>query len=289
MKARTWAQVQHLQGVDQGLVVARLAEARSSGPAFRPAELEDLFISTGLPEPSRVSNLLRSLENMELVRRGAAKGTWRLTPKGRAKAQNLVADVDLVSLAAATSDDPAVVLGHVRHTLIPPSFAPPELLPSLGRFLDRFPFETNVFAMTRFPSQQAGPDDPVASALQVAQEVCVEHGLRLHLASDRAISDDLWRNIAAHMWASKYGIAIFEDRVGRGMNYNLTLEVGSMIMTGRRCVLLKDTSVESLPTDLIGRIYRKVDVSQPKVVGAALHDWVRDDLAHGPCGVCAPA
>jgi hypothetical protein len=44
----------------------------------------------------------------------------------------------------------------------------------------------------------------------------------------------------AHMWASKYGVAFFEDRRGRGMNYNLTIEVGCMLMAGRRCGLLKE-------------------------------------------------
>jgi hypothetical protein len=92
------------------------------------------------------------------------------------------------------------------------------------------PFETNVFGMTRFPdtSETGKQPDPVVPALKAAREVCRLHGLQFHLASDRAIVDDLWANVAAHMWASQYGIAFFEDRRDRGMNYNLTLEVGSM-------------------------------------------------------------
>ena len=94
--------------------------------------------------------------------------------------------------------------------------------------------------------------DPVASALEVAAQACGGHGLKLQLASDRAIVDDLWGNVAGHMWASRYGIAFFEDRRGRGMNYNLTIEVGAMLMTGRRCLLLKDKSTPKMPTDLVG-------------------------------------
>jgi hypothetical protein len=167
--------------------------------------------------------------------------------------------------------------------------APPSLLPVLGDFLARHPFDQNVFGMTRFPDEQrAAPIDPVKPALEVAREVCKLHSLEFHLASDRAMDDDLWTNVAAHMWASRYGIAFFEDRATptRGVNYNLTIEVGGMLMTGRRCALLKDKSIEKMPTDLVGKIYKSVDLNRPDTVEGALHAWMRDDLALGPCGRC---
>lgn len=142
--------------------------------------------------------------------------------------------------------------------------------------------------MTRFPDRsesKKGPD-PVNPALEVAREVCLHHGLQFHLASDRAIVDDLWQNVAAHMWASRYGIAFFENRRDRGLNYNLTIEVGSMLITGRRCALLKDCSVPQLPTDLVGQIYKNVDLDKPKTISDALHIWLRDDLNLGTCSSC---
>ena len=128
--------------------------------------------------------------------------------------------------------------------------------------------------------------DPVEPALKIAREVCQQHGLEFHLASDRAINDDLWANVAAHMWASQYGIAFFEDRRKEGLNYNLTIEVGSMLMTGRRCALLKDHSIARMPTDLVGRIYKSVDFNKPATVRDALHEWIREDLNLGPCASC---
>lgn len=52
------------------------------------------------------------------------------------------------------------------------------------------------------------------------------------------------------MWASRYGVAFFEDlaKPASGLTYNLTTEVGAMLITGRRCCLLKDPSITSLPT-----------------------------------------
>jgi hypothetical protein len=55
--------------------------------------------------------------------------------------------------------------------------------------------------MTRFPDEQdeANPD-PLGPALEIARDACASHGLEFHLASDRMIVDDLWANVAAHMW-----------------------------------------------------------------------------------------
>jgi hypothetical protein len=143
--------------------------------------------------------------------------------------------------------------------------------------------------MTRFPTEGEGdPPDPVREALTVAAGVCRAHDLEFHLASDRQLDDDLWTNVAAHMWASRYGVAFFEDIATprKGLNYNLTIEVGAMLMTGRRTVLLKDTSVPKLPTDLVGRIFKEIDLTAPDTVELALHKWVRDDLGLGPCSAC---
>jgi hypothetical protein len=142
--------------------------------------------------------------------------------------------------------------------------------------------------MTRFPDtdeSKKGPD-PVKPALTIAREVCLLHGLQFHLASDRNIVDDLWANVLAHMWACRYGIAFFEDLRDQGLNHNLTIEVGSMLMTGRRCALLKDGSITKMPTDLVGQIYKSVDLSKPKTIGDALHVWLRDDLNLGSCPSC---
>jgi hypothetical protein len=106
--------------------------------------------------------------------------------------------------------------------------------------------------MTRFPSvkDEASAPDPVKRALEVAREACEAQGLEFHLASDRQRHDDLWFNVAGHMWACKYGIALFEKlaQPQKGINLNLTLEVGSMLMAGRRCALLKDKPIEQLPS-----------------------------------------
>jgi hypothetical protein len=160
----------------------------------------------------------------------------------------------------------------------------------MQRLLGLFPFETNVFCMSRFPDvQRTSLPDPVMHVIEAADRALEAHGLKLHLASDRSADDDLFGNVAAHMWACKYGVGLFEDRAGEGLNYNLVIEVGSMLMTGRRCALLKDRTIDRLPTDLVGRIYKSVDFEKIEEVSDELHLWAADDLGMSRCGSCPSA
>jgi hypothetical protein len=151
--------------------------------------------------------------------------------------------------------------------------------------LERFPFETNVFCMTRFPDEE-DPADPNQDVIDAAREALAAHGLVLHLATDRVVDDDLLGNVAGYMWACQYGVALFEDRLGRGLNYNLVTEVGGMLMAGRRCALMKDRTAPPMPTDLVGQIYKDVDFDSPKAVAEAVHLWAAEDLGLGRCSAC---
>lgn len=254
------------------------------------AGIDDLFHALSLPAPAKTSNVVRSLEGKGLVRRGRDRGFWRVTPKGASAAEAALSGIDMAGLSAEAATDGSRLGGAPHAVLAPELGAPPSLIPMLRAFLERHPFDRNVFGMTRFPDEEADdPLDPVKPALKVAREVCASHQLQFHLASDRAMHDDLWTNIAAHMWGSRYGVAFFEDLAvpKRGINYNLTIEVGGMLMTGRRCALLKDESIERMPTDLVGQIYKPVRLRDLATVRKALHGWIRDDLGLGPCSECS--
>jgi hypothetical protein len=280
--------VQNLGVKDQVLTLARIAQERADGGRFTVPALTALFDDIGLPQPGNIHHTVGTLVTARvLTRSGKGRGvTYRLTPVGNARAIELADDMDLAALLAESAATGLPLLGATGHPVIPPSLAPPDLIGPLRGFFERHPFETNVFGMTRFPDadEEQGPD-PVAPALEVARAVCQEHGLTFHLASDRQIVDDLWPNVAAHMWACKYGIAFFEDRRGRGINYNLSIEVGSTIVLGRRIAILKDRTIDEdqdvkrLPTDLTGRVYKPIDLDEPDTVRDALTAWIKEDLA----------
>jgi hypothetical protein len=275
---------------DQVLILARLVQARSDDDGFRAVGVNALFDELRLPRPAKTHNVLAALEREGLIRKAEkVMGLWRVSPKGVAAADALVSGIDLAALVAEAVTT-GTILGGAPHPVILPEYgAPPALFPILREFLRDHPFDYNVLGMTRFPSEADNePPDPVKEAVTLAGDVCRAHRLEFHLASDRQLHDDLWTNVTAHMWASRYGIAFFEDLATpkRGLNYNLTIEVGAMLMTGRRTALLKDKSIPKLPTDLVGRIFKDVDFSAPDTVEAAIHIWARDDLGLGACDDC---
>jgi len=270
--------VQGLPLQTQFLVLAQIVAGQKPDKTFTVADVSRMFFDLGLPTASRPSNVAAALTTKKLLTRGSAKGVYKLTPLGNDHASSQVSAPEALTVEAEIAQSKAPVLGGAKLALIPPALAPPGITEPLRRFLAEHPFETNVFGMTRFPDAKAGTKDPVGKALSAVREECESRGLEFHLASDRAMTDDLWANVTAHMWASKYGVAIFENTVDRGLNHNLLIEVGAMLMTGRRCALLKDGSLDQLPTDLVGMIYKSVDLSSSSSIRTAVGDWVTNDL-----------
>jgi hypothetical protein len=90
------------------------------------------------------------------------------------------------------------------------------------------------------------------------------------------------------MWACQYGIGLLETRGPRSreLNDNVLIEVGSMLMTGRRCAIFKDPDAPQPPTDLSGQIYKAVDFADLSAVETTAHDWINEDLGLGQCETC---
>ena len=142
--------VQNLPILDQALVVAQLAQSRSEAASFAPRDIDALFDAIGLPQPGRVSNLLRSLQRKGLVRSRQTRGAWCLTPHGIRRVQDLVSTMDLATLEVESAMSTGPTIGRTAHPLIPAHLAPPSLLVGLRHFLAEYPFDKNVFGMTRF-------------------------------------------------------------------------------------------------------------------------------------------
>lgn len=270
------------------LVIGDLAGARRGYGWFAPTDVAALFEALRIDRPANISEELSRLRKNRLVTARTTRPGWSLTPVGRERINELVGSVDVAAVMAELAGAPGAELGHVLHTLIPPTLAPVKWQPPIQRMLREYDFDTNVFCMTRFPEDASDTEylDPVAEIIPVAREALARHGLTLHLASDRQLDDDLYANIAAHMWACRYGVALFEDRIGRGLNENMIIEVGSMVMTGRRCALVKDETIRRMPTDFVGQIYKPVDFADIAGVSGELHKWAARDLSLGTCPAC---
>ncbi len=284
-------------GAPKVLVLGELAGARHGDHWFAPNDVASLFEALRVPAPGNINQELSRLRKAGFVRTRSTRPSWTLTPEGADRVKALVGDIDLAALAAEIETVGGARLGHAIHTVLPPALAPVKWAAPIQRMLTEFDFDRNVFCMTRFPRNEADTEylDPVAEVIPAARQALKPHGLVLHVASDRLLDDDLYGNIAAHMWACRFGVALFEDRLGRGLNHNMIIEVGSMLITGRRCALLKDHTIrsvadrpdaETMPTDFVGQIYKPVDFDDLNEISSELHRWAAFDLGLGPCASC---
>ncbi|UCH86617.1 MAG: hypothetical protein JSU97_08900 [Dehalococcoidia bacterium] len=236
-----------------------------------------MFIQLRLPPPSNISRNLAILADQGFVMQ-PGHGQWATTPTGKERLRILMAGVDDEQLQRLVDQTEEAEFSNTRHHLLPPQLAPAAFQVGIGRFLEGHPFDRNVLCMSRFPRTRG---DPIHDAIAVSRSTCAEAGFEMHLASDRVVEDLLFGNVAAAMWASRFGIAVFEDRVGEGLNYNVILEVGAMLATGRRCLLLKDVTIGTLPTDLVGHIYQSIDLDDPATIATAVARWITQDLGLG--------
>lgn len=263
------------------LLLSHLVGLRTADGWFETSDVAGLIYDLRLPPVSNVSAVMGRLRDRDLLVRQVRQRRWSLTPRGRADVVSLLSGLDesrfIAQLEAETSAAPGAMLGGVTHPVIPPELAPPRWSAGIARLLSDFPFERNVFCMTRFPGDEGLPD-PITQVIDIARDVLAGCGLHLHLASDGLLDDELFGNVGAYMWACRYGIGLLEDRAGEGLNFNVMTELGSMLITGRRCALLKDRTVPKLPTDLAGHVYKSVDFDDSVCVSEQLARWVSDDL-----------
>ncbi len=257
---------------DQVLVIAHITALRSGNVRVTRSEIANTYADLRIPQPRNTGSVLSRLGRRGLLVQ-PEPGLWALTPVGDAR----VAELGLTIGAGDFQTEYHSELAASVHHTIGAEFAPLPLAGPIGTFLKDHPFDRNVFGISRYPRAE-GEQDPLSTAFETARSTLGDYSLDFHLASDRSVSDELWPNVAASMWACRYGVALIETRVEPDVNRNVLIEVGAMLMTGRRCVLLRDVSVSTMPTDLVGHIYKPVDLDDVKSVEAAIREWCEADL-----------
>jgi hypothetical protein len=276
--------LQLMNGPIQTLAMTHAAALRERNRRASTQEIVGLYdaLRIPVPPPSTLrTNLSRLRSSGALV--GDASG-WAVSPAGSHRLSTDLSDMDLSHIPDSGHEAGAQFAGAL-HRPVSHMLAPASLQAGINRLVDRFPWDQNVFLITRYPSN--AQDDPIATAISVLRDTVEDHGLHLHLASDRKAEDTLFGNVGAHMWGCRYGIALLEDRLGDGLNQNVLIELGGMLITGRRCAVIKDrTAPDQLPSDLVDRIYDDVDLNDATSLQRAVHDWIANDLALGTCAQC---
>lgn len=270
--------ISKLSPESQVLLTGKIVSSRDLEGHFSAKDVSETLLGLRIPFTGDIHARLRSLgRNLLIVK--LSRGKWSLTPQGEFELEREIGDLSEEELLIAGGVQSGAFLFGQQYLTLPPDLAPPQLYHPVKKFLRDFPFETNVFLMTRFPDTGVG--EPLAGAIDLLRSIFRQYGLSLHLASDRQIVDDLWGNVSAHMWASKYGIGIMETNGGKldRFNANVLIEMGSMLAMGRRTAILKDLATPPFPTDIIGQVYKRVSLVDPSTLEAAVEDWVNNDLA----------
>tara|TARA_R110000787_G_scaffold453_1_gene1719 strand:+ start:4667 stop:5590 length:924 start_codon:yes stop_codon:yes gene_type:complete len=149
--------------------------------------------------------------------------------------------------------------------------------PLLDSFSDDHPnFERNVFVAMRFADTPQN-----AEIWKAISETLASLGMTAHRADTKVYprDDDLWTNVCVYMLGCKYGICVFEEIDQRDFNPNVQIEYGFMRATDRRVLLLKDSRQPSMPTDIVGKVYKPFDTFQiTKTISEQVARWVKSDL-----------
>ncbi|MFM9903516.1 MAG: hypothetical protein ACKVQJ_02965 [Pyrinomonadaceae bacterium] len=150
---------------------------------------------------------------------------------------------------------------------------PPEIQRSIQEFRLDYPDPLKVaFIMMKF-----GNTDAHIKVVKGIKDALSPHGITAVRADEKEYNADLFPNILTYLFGCGFGIAVFERIERDDFNPNVSLEVGYMMAMGKHVCLLKDMTLPSLHTDLVGRLYRPFDPQNAEAsIPPQLTSWMKD-------------
>lgn len=159
----------------------------------------------------------------------------------------------------------------IESTMPNMNIEPTEIRDSLHAFRKKYPDPSKVaFIIMRFGKTQA--HTRIAIAIKTA---LLKHGITALRADDFEFHDDLFLNILTYIYGCGFAVAFFERIQSDDPNPNVALEVGYMLALRKNVCLFKDQTLKALPTDLISKLYRDFDQTDPdQSISAPLENWL---------------
>jgi hypothetical protein len=137
----------------------------------------------------------------------------------------------------------------------------------LESFLSKHPFERNVFLMMKYRDHNRHVGDIIRAAVERA-------GLKLWLANEVRITDELASNMISCLLCCKYGIALFDEPEDQQhINPNVAYELGMMHLLDRECLILKSKNV-SIQSDILAKLYVSYDPATPGDIIRLTQKWL---------------
>ena len=149
----------------------------------------------------------------------------------------------------------------------------PEIASGLERFRKDYPLGTRTaFIVMSF--QKTKLHDEIVS---VIKDSLKSHGIIALRADDKEYMDDLFPNVRTYMHGCDFGVAVFERIVEDDFNPNVSLEVGYMLGLNKNVLLLKDSTLKSLQSDLVGKLYKPFDPQAvTDSIPGQIEKWLKD-------------
>lgn len=121
-------------------------------------------------------------------------------------------------------------------------------------------------------------DSPIQKQIiEVINETFIKYNLKLLRADTKQYSDDLLTNIKTYMNGCGFGVALFDRIKSDYFNPNVSLEIGYMMALNKPILYLKDNTLKSLHTDLVGKLYAEFDFQRPKeTLNKVISKWLKD-------------
>jgi hypothetical protein len=150
---------------------------------------------------------------------------------------------------------------------------PKEIQDSLKKFhVDNGDPMCNGFVIMRFDATIGH-----TSILEAIKKTLKEHRLKALRADDKQYHDDLLSNILTYLYGCSFGIAVFERLEMDSFNPNVSFEAGYLMALKKPVCLLKDRTLKTLHSDLIGRLYHAFDPYEPnETIPKVLGKWLID-------------
>ena len=111
------------------------------------------------------------------------------------------------------------------------------------------------------------------------QKILLKKDIVVLRADYKEYHSDLYYNILSYIYAADFGIAVFERINDDLFNPNVAFEVGFMFALNKKVCLLKEKTLKSLPTDIVGKLYKNFDLNNlEESLEKSLCKWIDDKI-----------
>ena len=142
------------------------------------------------------------------------------------------------------------------------------------------PFKKNIFIMMKFrdDDRDGYTNTEIYKLIRDIIEGAGYNCVRADQEEWTHLADESSYNPLAVSYCCKYGIALIDEpEKEAAYNSNVIYELGMMATQNKKCILLRDENVESIPFDLITTIHRTYSMhSYEKDIRNHLKSWLKD-------------